>query len=278
MRRSCSAGASRTATTSFQESSPPEAHGTRTRARPRRNAPPLPGIGTCVIELYTWNTPNGYKVSIALEELGLAYEVHPVRIVAGEQFKPEFLAISPNNKIPAIVDTDGPGGRPLSVFESGAILMYLAEKAGRLLPADPAARMVAIEWLIFQVANIGPMLGQAHHFRSYAPEKLPYAIDRYTNEARRLYCVLDRRLNGVEYLAGEYSIADIAMYPWLRRPEGQGVDLGEYPNVARWRDAMAARPAVVRGLAVPEKSAPSSMPMDAQTRENLFGKTQYQRR
>jgi GST-like protein len=230
-----------------------------------------------VIELHTWSTPNGYKVSIALEELGLPYEVHPVRIGAGEQFKPEFLAISPNNKIPAIVDTEGPGGRRFALFESGAILIYLAEKAGRLIPADAEGRMVAIEWLMFQMANIGPMLGQVHHFRSYAPEKLPYAIDRYTNEARRLYGVLDRRLGQVEYLAGEYSVADIATYPWLRKPERQGVDIADYPNVARWRDAIAARPAVARGLAVPAASTEAA-PLDATARENLFGTKQYERR
>jgi GST-like protein len=229
-----------------------------------------------MIELYTWKTPNGFKISIALEELGLVYQVHPVRIGAGEQFKPEFLAISPNNKIPAIVDTEGPGSRRLSVFESGAILIYLAEKTGRLLPKDPAGRVAALEWLMFQMASIGPMLGQAHHFRAYAPEKIPYAIDRYTNEARRLYGVLDRRLAQVEYLAGEYSIADIAIYPWLRAPDRQGVELGEYPHVARWRDAVAARPAVVRGLAVPKVDAPGEM--DAAAKEILFGKTQYERR
>jgi GST-like protein len=230
-----------------------------------------------VIELHTWTTPNGYKVSIALEELGLPYEVHPVRIGAGDQFKPEFLAISPNNKIPAIVDTEGPGGRPLAVFESGAILIYLADKTGRLIPASAEGRVIAVEWLMFQMANVGPMLGQAHHFRSYAPEKLPYAIERYTNEAHRLYGVLDRRLGQVEYLAGEYSIADIATYPWLRFPDRQGVDIDEYPHVARWRDAISARPAVSRGLAVPAKSTHAA-PFDAAERENLFGKTQYQRR
>jgi GSH-dependent disulfide-bond oxidoreductase len=232
-----------------------------------------------MIELYTWRTPNGFKISIALEELGLLYEVHPVRIGAGEQFKPAFLAISPNNKIPAIVDTEGPGNRRLSVFESGAILMYLAEKTGRLLPKDPAGRTAAIEWVMFQMASIGPMLGQAHHFRAYAPEKIPYAIDRYTNEARRLYGVLDRRLGQVECLAGEYSIADIATYPWLRAPDRQGVELSEYPHVARWRDAVAARPAVVRGLAVPKvDDAPAQKEMDAAAKEFLFGKTQYERR
>jgi GST-like protein len=230
-----------------------------------------------MIELYTWRTPNGFKISIALEELGLPYEVHPVRIGAGEQFKPEFLAISPNNKIPAIVDTEGPGNRRLSVFESGAILIYLAEKTGRLLPKDPAGRMAALEWLMFQMGNIGPMFGQAHHFRAYAPEKIPYAIDRYTNEVRRLYGVLERRLSQVEYLAGEYSIADIAAYPWLRAREREGIEMGDYPHVVRWREAIAARPAVVRGLAVPKgDDAPAQM--DAAARENLFGKTQYERR
>jgi GST-like protein len=230
-----------------------------------------------MIELYTWRTPNGFKISIALEELGLPYEVHPVRIGAGEQFEPEFLAISPNNKIPAIVDTEGPGNRRLSVFESGAILIYLAEKTGRLLPKDPAGRIGTIEWLMFQMANIGPMLGQAHHFRAYAPEKIPYAIERYSNEARRLYGVLDKRLSQVEYLAGDYSIADIATYPWLRAADRQGIEMSEYPHVARWREAVAARPAVVRGLAVPQvDEAPAQM--DAAARENLFGKTQYERR
>ena len=230
-----------------------------------------------MIELYTWTTPNGWKVSIALEELGLPYEVHPVHIGAGEQFRPEFLAISPNNKIPAIVDTEGPSGRRLAIFESGAILIYLAEKTGRLLPKDAEGRMRALEWLMFQMASIGPMLGQVHHFRSYAPEQIPYAIDRYTNEARRLYGVLDRRLGEAEYLAGDYSIADIAVYPWLRVPDRQGVDIAAYPNVARWRDAMAQRPAVVRGLAVPPPNQ-ASPGMDAAARENLFGTKQYERR
>jgi GST-like protein len=230
-----------------------------------------------MIELYTWSTPNGFKISIALEELGLPYQVFPVRIGAGEQFRPEFLAISPNNKIPAIVDTEGPGGQRLAVFESGAILIYLAEKTGRLLPKDPEGRLTALEWLMFQMASIGPMLGQVHHFRSYAPEKIPYAIDRYTNEAKRLYGVLDRRLSQVPYLAGEYSIADIANFPWLRAADRQGVDLAQFPHVARWRDGIAERPAVVRGLLVPP-SAPQPAAMDAAAREVLFGKTQYERR
>jgi GST-like protein len=230
-----------------------------------------------MIDLYTWTTPNGFKISIALEELGLPYKVIPIDIGRGAQFEPDFLRISPNNKIPAIVDHEGPGGKPLSVFESGAILTYLAEKAGgRLLPADPARRWAAHEWLFFQMASIGPLLGQAGHFRNYAPEKIPYAIDRYTNEAKRLYGVLDRRLADHEYLADEYSIADIAVFPWLRRPEVHGVELAEYPHVARWREAIAARPAVERGLKVPEVTSLAAT--DPQARENLFGTKQYQRR
>jgi len=203
------------------------------------------------IDLYTWSTPNGRKASIALEELDLAYKVHPINITKDEQFQPAFLAVSPNNKIPAIVDPEGPDGQPLSLFESGAILIYLAEKTGRLLPSAPTARYRALEWLMWQMGGFGPMLGQAHHFRRFAPEQVPYAIDRYTNETRRLYGVLDRRLGEVEYLAGDYSIADIATFPWAARHEWQGVDLAEFANVKRWFDAIAARPAVARGMAVP---------------------------
>jgi GST-like protein len=230
-----------------------------------------------MIELYTWTTPNGFKISIALEELGLPYHPHPVRIGRGEQFAPAFLAISPNNKIPAIVDSEGPAGRPLAIFESGAILLYLADKTGKLMPEDKEKRVVALQWLMFQMAGIGPMLGQAHHFRQYAPEKIPYAIERYTKEAHRLYGVLERRLGEVPYLAGEYSIADIATFPWLRKPEGQGVDLSEFPNVARWRESIATRPAVIRGLAVPNPQ-PDEQKVDAAALDNLFGKAQYQRR
>jgi len=203
------------------------------------------------IDLYTWSTPNGRKASIALEELDLAYKVHPINITKDEQFQPAFLAVSPNNKIPAIVDPEGPDGQPLSLFESGAILIYLAEKTGRLLPSAPTARYRALEWLMWQMGGFGPMLGQAHHFRRFAPEQVPYAIERYTNETRRLYGVLDRRLGEVEYLAGDYSIADIATFPWAARHEWQGVDLAEFANVKRWFDAIAARPAVARGMAVP---------------------------
>jgi GST-like protein len=223
-----------------------------------------------MIELYTAPTPNGFKISIALEELGLPYEAKVVDIRSGAQFAPEFLRISPNNRIPAIVDGE------LSVFESGAILVYLAEKAGRLLPASGAARYEALEWLFFQVGGTGPMLGQAHHFRMYAPEKIPYAIDRYTGEGKRLYGVLDRRLSAARYLAGdEYSIADVANLPWLLGHERQGVDIAEYPHVKRWMDELTARPAVQRGLAVPPRF---DAPMDDKARETLFGKAQYERR
>jgi GSH-dependent disulfide-bond oxidoreductase len=204
-----------------------------------------------MIELYTWGTPNGRKVSIMLEEVGLPYDVHPINIGKGDQFTPEFVAINPNSKIPAIVDPDGPGGRRLAMFESGAILIYLAEKTGRLLPSEPVARLEALEWLMFQMGGVGPMFGQAHHFLRAAPEPVPYAIERYTKEAARLYGVLDGRLAKTPYLAGEYSIADIATYPWVARHEWHKVDLAQYPNVARWYEAIGRRPPVQRGMAVP---------------------------
>ncbi|AUL98754.1 MAG TPA: glutathione binding-like protein [Pseudothauera hydrothermalis] len=204
-----------------------------------------------MITLYTWATPNGQKISIALEELGLAYRVRTVDITRGEQFDPAFLEISPNNKIPAIVDHDGPGGAPLAMFESGAILIYLAEKSGRLLPNEPRARFETLQWLMMQMGSIGPMLGQAHHFRRFAPERIPYAIERYTREAERLYGVLDKRLADHEWLAGgQYSIADIATYPWLARHAWQGIELAAFPNVRRWFDTIAARPAVQRGMEI----------------------------
>jgi GSH-dependent disulfide-bond oxidoreductase len=230
-----------------------------------------------MIEFYAWPTPNGFKISIMLEEVGLPYSVRPVNIGKGDQFNPEFLRISPNNKMPAIVDSDGPGGRSVSVFESGAILIYLAEKTGQLLPREGAGRYAVLEWLMFQMGGVGPMLGQAHHFRSYAPEPIQYAIDRYSNEAKRLYGVLDRRLVDREFLAGDYSIADIATMPWLRYPERQGVEIDDYPNVRRWRDAIAARPAVQRGLKLLADRSRSG-PMDEKQKEILFGATQYQRR
>jgi GST-like protein len=202
------------------------------------------------IELYTWSTPNGRKISIALEELGLAYRVHPINISKDEQFAPAFLKISPNNKIPAIVDPQGPDGEALALFESGAILVYLAEKTGRLLPAA-RARYEALQWLMWQMGGFGPMLGQAHHFRRFAKEQIPYAIDRYSNETRRLYGVLDKRLGQADFVAGDYGIADIAIFPWAARHEWQGIALEEFPNVKRWYDAIAARPAVQKGMAVP---------------------------
>jgi GST-like protein len=231
-----------------------------------------------MIDVYTWPTPNGHKVHIMLEECELAYRVHAVDIGAGDQFEPEFLRISPNNKIPAIVDPDGPDGKPISLFESGAILIYLAGKTGRFLPADVRGKYRALEWLMFQMGGIGPMFGQAHHFRIYAPEKIDYAINRYTNEARRLYGVLDRRLAEAPYLAGEYGVADIATFPWTRSHERQGVDLADYPNVKRWFDAIAARPAVQRGVQVLADRRKPVAQLDEKARQNLFGAVQYQRR
>lgn len=205
-----------------------------------------------MIDLYTWGTPNGRKISIMLEETALPYTVHPINIGAGDQFTADYVAINPNSKIPAIVDQDGPGGQPITVFESGAILIYLAEKTGRFLPADPRGRMLTLQWLMFQMGGFGPMLGQAHHFRRYAPEKIDYAITRYTNEAQRLYGVLERRLAQAEYVAGDYSIADMALFPWSVTHEWQGVDLAaDFPNVKRWYDRIAARPAVQKGMTVP---------------------------
>jgi len=230
-----------------------------------------------MIELYTWPTPNGHKVHIMLEECGLPYSVHPVDIGAGDQFKPEFLKISPNNKMPAMIDTDGPDSKPYSVFESGAMLMYLAEKSGKFMPQDMRRRYDVIQWLMFQMGGVGPMLGQAHHFRDYAPEKFPYAIDRYTREASRLYGVIDRRLGAAEWIAGDdYSIADMAIFPWLRPWKNQGQDLDDFPNVKRWLETIAERPAVRRGLEVlrdrRRKGAHSK-----EAWETLFGDRQYER-
>jgi GSH-dependent disulfide-bond oxidoreductase len=230
-----------------------------------------------MIEVYSWATPNGHKVHIMLEECGLPYRAHAVDIGAGEQFDPQFLAISPNNKIPAITDPDGPEGRPISLFESGAILLYLAAKTGRLLPDDVRAKYEVLQWLMFQMGGVGPMLGQAHHFRLYAPEKIGYAIDRYTNEARRLYGVMDKRLAHSKYLGGAtYSIADIAVFPWLRSWKNQGIDWADHPHLKGWFDEIAARPAVVRGVQV---LANLRKPItDDKAREVLFGATQYGRR
>jgi len=229
------------------------------------------------IDVYSWATPNGHKVHIMLEECKLPYRAHPVNIGKGEQFAPEFLAISPNNKIPAITDPDGPGGKPISLFESGAILVYLAGKTGKFMPQGDRARFDVLQWLMFQMGGVGPMLGQNHHFRQYAPEKLPYAIDRYTNEAKRLYGVIDRQLAKTKFIAGKtYSIADMAIFPWLRNWENQGITLTDHPHLKAWFDAIAARPAVQRGVQV---LAHLRKPLtDDKARDTLFGSTQYARR
>jgi len=204
-----------------------------------------------MIQLYTWATPNGKKVSVMLEELELPYEVHPINIAKGDQLRPEYLAINPNNKIPAIIDSDGPGGKPLKLFESGAILMYLADKTDRFLPREMAKRYEVIQWLMFQMGGVGPMFGQANYF--YRLEgKVPFAIERYYKEAIRLYKVLEQTLEQRDYLAGEYSIADIATYPWVGRHDGHNVKLEDFPNVKRWFDAISQRPAVKRGMAIPK--------------------------
>ena len=230
-----------------------------------------------MIDVYSWPTPNGHKVHIMLEECGLPYRAIPVNIGTGDQFQPAFLALSPNNKIPAIVDPEGPDGRPISLFESGAILVYLAAKTGKFMPKGDRARYEVLQWLMFQMGGVGPMFGQNHHFRQYAPEKIPYAIDRYTNEARRLYGVIDRQLAKTRYLAGKtYSIADIATFPWLRNWQNQGIVLADYPHLERWFNTMAARPAVQRGVQV---LAALRKPITGdKEREILFGKTQYERR
>jgi len=230
-----------------------------------------------MIEVYSWATPNGHKVHVMLEECGLPYRVHAVDIGAGEQFAPEFLAISPNNKIPAIVDPDGPDGQPISLFESGAILLYLAGKTGRFLPDSVRGKYETLEWLMFQMGGVGPMLGQAHHFRIYAPEKIAYAVDRYTNEAKRLYGVMNRKLAKTRYIAGdEYTIADIAIFPWLRSWKNQGIDWNDYPHLKGWFDEIGARPAVQRGCEVlADRRKPIT---DDKSREMLFGKTQYRQR
>lgn len=230
-----------------------------------------------MIEVYSWATPNGHKVHIMLEECGLPYKVVPVDIGAGDQFEPRFLEISPNNKIPAIVDPAGPDGRPISLFESGAILVYLASKTGKFLPADDRGKFETLQWLMFQMGGVGPMLGQAHHFRIYAPEKIDYAIQRYTNEAKRLYAVMDKRLAKSRYIAGpEYTIADIAIFPWLRSWKNQGIDWADYPHLKGWFDEIEARPAVQRGVEVlADRRKPISGDKE---REILFGAKQYERR
>ena len=231
-----------------------------------------------MIDVYSWPTPNGHKVHIMLEECGLPYQVHAINIGKGDQFQPDFLKISPNNKIPAIVDSDGPDGQPISLFESGAILLYLAEKTGRFLPSDVRGRWDVVQWLMFQMGGVGPMLGQAHHFRIYAPEKIGYGIDRYTNEAKRLYGVMNAQIERTgAYIAGsDYTIADIAIYPWLRSWQNQGIDWADFPVLKGWFDRVGARPAVQRGEQV-LANLHTTTRTDAE-KEVLFGKTQYQQR
>ncbi len=232
-----------------------------------------------MIKHYYWPTPNGHKTAIMLEEVGLEYQVCPVDILQGEQFNPDFIAISPNNRIPAIVDTEGPGGEPYAVFESGAILMYLAEKSGKLWPADLAQRYDVMQWLMFQMGNVGPMFGQNGYFQGYCPEDVPVAKERYHNIARQLYSVLDKRLAISQYLAGpEYSIADIATYPWTmpKQQEMHRIDAADYPNVARWGQAIAERPAVKRGVSLLAQDMKVGNPSE-ETYTNMFGDKQFQR-
>ena len=222
------------------------------------------------IELYYWPTPNGWKITIMLEELGAPYEVKYVNIGKGEQFEPSFLKIAPNNRMPAIVDPEGPDGKPISIFESGAILQYLGRKFAKFYPADERARVEVEQWLFWQMGGLGPMAGQAHHFRQYAPEKLPYAIDRYTNEVNRLYGVMNKRLADREFLAGEYSIADMASIGWTRSYKNQGQDLDDFPHLKRWFDAILARPAVERALGVGQERR-NNLADDKDAQKVLFG-------
>ena len=230
-----------------------------------------------MIDVYSWATPNGHKIHIMLEECGLPYTAHPINIGSGDQFKPEFLKLSPNNRIPAIVDPQGPDGEPISLFESGAILWYLASKTGKFLPFGERQKFEVMQWLMFQMGGVGPMLGQNHHFRLYAPEKIEYAVNRYTNEAKRLYRVMDKQLSQNEYISGPtYTIADIAIFPWLRNWKNQGIDWADFPHLKLWFDTIAARPAVMRGV---EVLASLRKPLvDPQALENMFGDTQFQKR
>lgn len=230
-----------------------------------------------MIDVYSWATPNGHKVHIMLEECGLDYRAHAIDIGAGDQFGEAFLKISPNNKIPAITDSAGLDGKPMSLFESGAILIYLASKTGKFLGTTDREKFNVLQWVMFQMGGLGPMLGQAHHFRIYAPEKIDYAVNRYTNEAKRLYGVLDKQLAQTAYLAGdEYTIADIACFPWTRSWKNQGIELSDYPNVQRWFNAISARPAVQRGVTVLADQRKALT--DDKAKEILFGNTQYQKR
>lgn len=227
-----------------------------------------------MIDLYYWTTPNGHKITLFLEEVGIPYTIHPVNLSRGDQFKPEFLAISPNNRIPAIVDNDpGDGGVPVSVFESGAILVYLAEKTGRFLAPDLRGRMAALEWLFWQVGGLGPMAGQNHHFKQYAREKLAYAIERYMNETNRLYGVLNKRLADRAFVAGNYSIADMAAYPWIVPHEAQGQKLDDFLHLKRWFEAIKARPATQRAYAIAAAINTTPILSDEESRKILFSQT-----
>lgn len=227
-----------------------------------------------MIHLHYWPTPNGHKITLFLEETGLPYTIHPVNIGKGEQFAPDFLKIAPNNRMPAIVDDEpADGGEPISIFESGAILLYLAEKTGRFLGPDLRTRVEQTQWLMWQMGGLGPMLGQNHHFNRYAPEKIPYAIERYLKETNRLYGVLDRLLEGRAFIAGDYSIADMAAYPWIVPHEAQGQDLADFPNVQRWFEAIRSRPATERAYALGETVNASGGEMTEEARRNLFGQT-----
>jgi len=227
-----------------------------------------------MIDLYYWTTPNGHKITLFLEEAGVPYTIHPVNLGRGGQFKPEFLAISPNNRIPAIVDQDpADGGAPVSIFESGAILLYLAEKTGKFLPKDLRGRITALEWLFWQVGGLGPMAGQNHHFKQYAPEKLSYAIERYVNETNRLYAVLNKRLADWAFVAGEYSIADMASYPWIVPYENQGQKLADFPHLERWFEAIRARPATQRAYTKAAEINRAPIPVDEESRKTLFAQT-----
>ncbi len=233
-----------------------------------------------MIDVYTWPTPNGHKVHIMLQETGIEHTIHPINIQEGDQFKPEFLKISPNNKMPAIVDRDGPDGEPISVFESAAILIYLGNKTGRFLPQDPRSNYDVLQWLMFQMASVGPMLGQCHHFMAYAParvpaEKLEYAQQRYVNEGNRIYGVIDRHLVDREWIAaGEYTIADMAIFPWLRDPAKQGIDGSKYPNLLRWRDRIWSRPQVIAALETLSENRRKDNSFTDKGWEMMYGKTQ----
>jgi GSH-dependent disulfide-bond oxidoreductase len=245
----------------------PKPHAAAKRAPASRK----PQLGARLIELFYWPTPNGWKISIMLEECGLPYVVRPVDISKGEQFAPEFLAISPNNRIPAIVDPAGPGGRPISVFESGAILQYLGRKTGKFYPRDERARVAVDEWLFWQMGGLGPMAGQAIHFRRYAPEPIAYAIARYTDEVNRLFGIMNARLADREFLAGRYSVADIACVGWVRLAERAGQDIAQFPHLKRWFEAIRARDAVKRAFGIRIEAASAVDPRDPKVRAVLFG-------